>query len=155
MAGVCKSRVASIAALLLLTGALGACAQSEETGFTLPNGNAADGRAAFIRLGCASCHDVIGVKGLLASDQVPQMTIPLGGVRERAYSYDELVTSIINPSHRLSDAYGVATSDEQGRSRMPVLNDVMSVTELVDIVTFLEEHYQLAPYASTEYPSHR
>lgn len=30
-----------------------------------------------------------------------------------------------------------------GESRMPVYNEVMTVQELVDIVTFLQEHYEV------------
>ena len=35
---------------------------------------------------------------------------------------------------------------------MPSFNDVMTVTQLIDIVTFLEAQYEIEPYRRTEYP---
>lgn len=35
---------------------------------------------------------------------------------------------------------------------MPSFNEVMTVTQLVDIVTFLEAQYEIEPYRRTEYP---
>jgi len=37
---------------------------------------------------------------------------------------------------------------------MTVYNDVMTVAQLIDIVTFLEEHYELRPYEPTRYPEY-
>lgn len=135
-----------LATAVTVMATLAACAQSADGAFALPPGNAEDGRTAFVTLGCATCHDVIGAKGLASGDQTPQMTIPLGGVRDRVFTYNELVTSIINPSHTLADVQGVAVTDQEGGSRMPSFNDAMTVQNLIDIVTFLEDHYQLDPY---------
>ena len=142
-----------LGAALVFGTTLAACSSPDESGFTLPVGSVEDGQAAFTRLGCAGCHDVIGAKGLLPADQVPDMTIPLGGTRDEVYTYGALVTAIINPSHTISDAYGVATSDEAGQSRMPSFNSVMTVQELADIVTFLEAHYYLEAFPRTDYLS--
>jgi hypothetical protein len=37
---------------------------------------------------------------------------------------------------------------------MTVYNDVMTVTQLTDIVTFLQEHYKVRPYEPTQYPEY-
>jgi hypothetical protein len=80
------------------------------------------------------------------------MALELGGARPTAMRYDELVTSIINPSHKLSRLGDVPVGDRDGRSNMRSFNDVMTVTQLVDIVTFLEAHYEIEFYDRTEYP---
>jgi hypothetical protein len=35
---------------------------------------------------------------------------------------------------------------------MTVYNDVMTVSQLADIVAFLQAHYELQPYEPTSYP---
>ena len=37
---------------------------------------------------------------------------------------------------------------------MTVYNDVMTVSQLIDIVTFLQSHYELRPYEPTPYPDY-
>jgi hypothetical protein len=37
---------------------------------------------------------------------------------------------------------------------MTVYNDVMTVTQLINLVTFLQEHYELRPYQPTTYPEY-
>ena len=66
------------------------------------------------------------------------MSIALGGEVTRIQTYGELVTSIINPSHRLAEGYPVDTVSVDGKSRMRNYNDVMTVTELTDLVMFLQ-----------------
>jgi hypothetical protein len=78
----------------------------------------------------------------------------LGGEVERPKSYADLVTGIINPSHRLAAGYAASMVAIDGKSRMTVYNDVMTVTQLTDIVTFLQEHYELRAYEPTSYPEY-
>ena len=71
----------------------------------------------------------------------------------RIQTYGELVTSIINPSHRLARGYAVEEiASEEGESEMKNYNDVMTVSELIDLVTFLQSHYSLREYEITRYP---
>ncbi|MEL6661729.1 MAG: c-type cytochrome [Pseudomonadota bacterium] len=128
-----------------------ACGQSDR-GFTLPAGDATAGQAAFVELGCQNCHTVAGVEGLSDADADRDLQLVLGGVRTTEMTYDELVTSIINPSHKLSNLGEGTPASEEGQSLMPSVNDQMTVTQLVDIVTFLEGQYELAPYEPTYYP---
>ena len=58
-------------------------------------------------------------------------------------TYGDLLTSVINPSHRISQAYLGEQVTTDGESRMRRYNDVMTVQQLVDIVTFLETQYTL------------
>lgn len=116
--------------------------------FALPEGDAERGRAAFLELQCNACHTVADIPVAEAEGSPsPPIHKILGGDVSRVKSYEDLVTSIINPSHRLSVKYPQDTTaevaDEQGRSRMPVYNDVMTVSQLVDLVTFLQAEYRV------------
>lgn len=115
-------------------------------GFRLPDGNAARGQATFVELACHQCH-VIPSAGIRASEVIgEQLEIALGGTRTNVVTYGELVTSIINPSHRIARGHvrdSVTNSD--GSSKMRSYNDVMTVTELVDLVAFLQPLYEVVP----------
>ena len=58
-------------------------------------------------------------------------------------TYGELITAIINPSHKLADGYPEELVSEDGESRMYVYNDYMTIKELTDIVMFLQPHYDV------------
>ena len=128
-----------VALLMFLTAS--SC-QHEERGFALPEGNANDGKIAFQRLDCNSCHSVgeIAWKG-----QPDDPNVPLGGKVSKLKSYGELVASVINPSHKISKPYLKNTSDSLGHSKMMVYNQFLTVQELVDIVTFLRSKYNFEP----------
>jgi hypothetical protein len=129
---------------------LAGCGPKDE-GFTLPAGDAERGKSAFISFRCFDCHEVHNVD-LPAGEEPNQKMVELGGVVTRTQSYADLVTGIINPSHRLAKGYEAGTNADNGESPMKVYNDVMTVSELVDIVTFLQAHYELLPYEPTDYP---
>ena len=138
---------------LLLVGGLAstACERPQSAGFTLPEGNAEQGKETFMDLGCGYCHTVAGVEGLRENITEPERTVVLGGEKPRVYTYGELVTSVINPSHKISQPELGDVVDEDGNSQMVNYNDVMTVTEMTDLVTFLEQHYELEPYNRTHY----
>jgi hypothetical protein len=128
--------------LLGLTAALAACSPESPFGFRLPDGDPADGRTAFIDLRCNSCHEVRG----LAIEYVQGIAhVPLGGPTTRVKTYGELVTSIINPSHRIAPRHREDGALPGGQSLMSAayLNDVMTVQQLVDLVAFLQPTYEL------------
>jgi sulfur-oxidizing protein SoxX len=139
--------------VLLLPTALSAGCTSRDEGFTLPLGDADRGRAAFIAFRCLDCHDVHNVE-LPPRTESEQAIVKLGGEVTRVKRYGDLVTGIINPSHRLAEGYTPSEQVEDGKSPMKVYNDVMTVAQLVDIVTFLQQHYPLRPYEPTPYPSY-
>jgi hypothetical protein len=121
--------------------------------FTLPPGDAQRGQDAFIKFRCFDCHRLQGVD-LPPGEEPSQVLVNLGGEVDRPRTYGDLVTAIINPSHRLAKDYSTELVTRNGKSRMTVYNDVMTVTQLIDIVTFLQSHYQLRPYEPTPYPNY-
>jgi mono/diheme cytochrome c family protein len=129
---------------------LGACTAGKESprGFSLPEGNAEAGRAAFMALQCNTCHTSQDVKQL---DSETDISVMLGGEVGRVKTYADLVTSIINPSHRLARGYPTAEIAEGTESLMRNYNQVMSVQELVDIVSYLQPQYSLRVYEPTVY----
>ena len=131
---------------------LAGCASKEEN-FTLPKGDAERGQAAFVNFRCYDCHRVHGVD-LPPAEEPNQVMVELGGKVERLRDYGDLVTAIINPSHRLASGYTPNLVAQEGKSRMTVYNDVMTVSQLIDIVTFLQSHYELQPYEPTPYPDY-
>ncbi len=120
-------------------------------GFSLPDGDPTQGQATFVELHCHDCHTVSGVD-LPELEPKPQRLIALGGEVARLKTYGELVTSIINPSHRIAKGYPEEVAETEGQSNMTNYNDILKVSQLIDLVAFLEAHYELEAYDPTEYP---
>ena len=121
-------------------------------GLRLPDGSATRGRAAFITLKCYACHQVDGadVPPPLVTVQSP---VRLGGEVTRVRTYGDLVTSIINPSHRLSEQMKKEWARADGKSPMPVFNETMTVAQMIDLVAFLQPLYHEIPLdSSNSYP---
>ncbi len=144
---------------ILLTGAimvLAACDMGPKSsyGFTLPDGNAEYGEQYFVEFRCIDCHAVAGKEYLRdGSDGIePIMEVALGGTTTKIATYGQLVTSIINPSHKVSDEYRVTPEIEGGQSMMRNYNTIMTVDELIDIVAFVQDQYVLRPYTPSSYP---
>jgi L-cysteine S-thiosulfotransferase len=131
---------------------LAGCA-SDVNEFTLPSGDAERGQAAFLNFRCYDCHRVHGVD-LPPGEEPDQVMVELGGEVDRLRKYGDLVTAIVNPSHRLAKGYNANLVANDGKSRMTVYNDVITVSQLVDIVAFLQSHYELRPYEPTPYPDY-
>lgn len=111
-------------------------------GFRLPDGDAANGRETFIYLQCHQCHTVAGEE----FPPIPLTDPPyveLGGEVSKVRTYGELVTSIINPSHKLAKGYAAEQVSENGESKMYNYNGYMTVQELTDLVFFLQPHYEV------------
>jgi len=139
--------------LLPMLLALAACDLQDpkaSSGFRLPDGDANAGREAFVQLRCFVCHQVEGVDAKF--EGTPAATVRLGGDTLRVKSYGDLVTSIINPSHRIAPGTDAAVVAPGGRSLMETarLNDVMTVRQLSDLVAFLQPLYRVLP--PTPYP---
>jgi hypothetical protein len=62
-------------------------------------------------------------------------------------TYGDLVTSIVNPSHRLARGYPREEVSTDGVSLMSwvFLNEVITVQQLIDIVAFLQDEYEFVP----------
>jgi mono/diheme cytochrome c family protein len=114
-----------------------------EKGFSLPEGNALNGKEAFVYMHCHECHTVVGEE-FPAVPLADPPYVELGGKVSRVKTYGQLVTAIINPSHKLAQGYPVEQVSNDGESsKMPVYNGYMTVQELIDIVSFLQPHYDV------------
>ena len=126
--------------------------QTSDLRFPVPSGDIARGQVAFQELGCVQCHSVRGVT-LPMPGATPPARVELGGELDHAKTYGDLVTSIINPEHVISERY-LAQFPRPARSNVDsspmYLNPSMKVTQLIDIVTFLNSRYTLLP-GYTEY----
>ena len=130
--------------LLAFLAGTAACVPNEDTGadFALPEGDPGLGRAFFLALQCHECHSIAGEE-LPVLPLADDPYVELGGSVTRVKSYEELITSIINPSHTLAEGYEPDEVSYAGRSRMHTYNGHMTVQQLIDIVSFLHPHYDV------------
>ena len=137
----------SFFSLLVIILAFECGCDTQSRGFALPQGDMANGKDAFSELGCNHCHSVGGIAWISNPENI---LVPLGGEVQSIKSYGELVTSIINPSHKISFKYRDEMTTATGESKMRNYNEVMTVQNLVDLVTFLQDEYDVvapsAPY---------
>ncbi len=129
-----------IALLFIATG----CTRTATSpaGFRLPDGDPANGRVVFVAMQCHQCHTIAGEN----FPEIPNADPPyvqLGGTVSRVKTYGELVSAIINPSHKLADGYAAEQVSDNGVSKMPVYNDYMTVRELTDLVVYLQPNYNV------------
>ena len=117
-------------------------ARMSEQGFRLPDGDAVAGREAFLYMQCHQCHSIDGEELPVIPGQRPPY-VELGGKVSRVKTYGELVTAIINPSHRLAHGYAQEVVAEGGESKMYNYNAHMTVKELTDIVMYLQPMYDV------------
>ena len=141
-------------ALLAWLPALAACTAESSFGFRLPDGDAVAGRQAFVYLGCNACHEVAGVP-IEHLDGI--VRVQLGGKTTHLRTYGELVTSIINPSHKIAarNRGGDAVLDGESVMTYLYLNQVMTVQELVDLVAFLQPTYAVVPPPATKWATYQ
>ena len=140
-----------LVAVSLFTG----CPMSEKSplGFRLPEGSIWKGKTAFVELGCIQCHSVVD-EDLVPEPDVPRAVhVVLGGEVTRVKTYGQLVTSIINPSHVISETPREKYTDEEGNSLMPDFSEKMTVRQMIDIAEFLQARYEVVipDHAYSEY----
>lgn len=131
----------SIAVLPCLA-ALAACSPESPFGFRLPDGDPSAGQKAFADLRCNACHEVSGVPVEYLEGVAH---VQLGGKTTYIKTYGELVTSIINPSHKIAPSQRESGATPEGTSLMSYayLNEVMTVQQLVDLAAFLQPTYEV------------
>jgi sulfur-oxidizing protein SoxX len=130
-----------IAGTMLTLGGCGADRMSEK-GFSLPEGDPIRGKDTFLYMHCHECHTIAG-EDLPRVELADPPFVELGGTVTRVKTYGELVTAIINPSHKLARGYPIDVVSNEGESKMPVYNSFMTVQELIDIVMFLQPYYEV------------
>jgi sulfur-oxidizing protein SoxX len=133
---------ASVLAFLLMSMMGCDAGPRSSLGFRLPEGDIEKGKAAFLELKCHNCHTVAGVE-LPPPEVSPPVMVNLGGQVRSVKTYGELVTSIINPSHRLAKGYKRELIEVNGKSRMTDYTEVMTVRQMIDLVAFLQSRYEL------------
>ena len=143
-----KTTLILLSALLLF-----ACDQGANSprGFSLPEGDMEQGMKVFKKYQCQDCHRIAGEKEPDNARYLVAKPIPLGGSSGRRKTYAELVTSIINPSHKLTPRQPVSFTSEDGVSFMRIVNDELTVSELIDLVAYLQPKYKVTPYRTSDY----
>jgi mono/diheme cytochrome c family protein len=130
---------------------LTACtSDGDSQAFSLPQGDVDAGKLAFVDLQCNACHRVADIEPI-SSDADNAISIRLGGEVRHVKTYTELVTAIINPSHEIYQGFSSKHQTADGESAMRNYNDVMTVTQLVDLVSFLQTQYHLPPFERSQY----
>jgi L-cysteine S-thiosulfotransferase len=138
-----RSRALMVAALLSAATSCNSGRHSS-AGLSLPvDGNVERGKQAFVALGCAGCHSVPGENLPAPTVRSPEAAV-LGGEVNKRLSDAYLVTAMINPNHALGP-YPKAQVTTAGVSRMPSYADQLTVRQMVDIVAFLQAHYDVRP----------
>ena len=123
---------------------------SNEPGFRIASGDAQRGEIAFQELKCAGCHTVKGVDNFAIEPHEEGLVVALGGEVMRVKTYGELITAIIHPSDSIRPDVLRQYDMPDGQSLMPDYSTAMTTRQLMDIATFLEQHYELK---APEYPS--
>lgn len=119
-------------------------------GFTLPQGDAKKGKMVFLDHRCLACHTLTGLDDPSVKIILPEPVV-LGGKVTRIKTYADLVTSVINPSHRIANLHQSSNYKADGTSTMENYNDVMTISELTDLVTFLQPYYRVVKFKHTHY----
>ena len=124
---------------------------SSSKGFSLPKGNTENGKAVFHKYRCTDCHYIAGEKLNATNNYLTVKPIMLGGTEGNVKTYGELVKSIINPSHKIAQRYPASFTSNEGVSQMRVINDELTVAELIDLVAYLQAQYRVEPYRTSDY----
>ncbi len=134
---------------------IAACEQQDhvQVEVYLPAGDAAKGAEHFVSLGCVSCHTVTGVD-LPEPEERGPARVRLGSRTGKTMSYGQLVTAVVNPSHKLAARYREEEVSQDGESLMTQYNDIMTVTQLTDVVAFLAAQYEKAQRPGYKYPTY-
>ena len=139
-----KTAVTGFMAVLVMS--ISGCAYTPIFGFPAEAGDTVAGRQAFIDHQCHACHSIAGERlPPLAGADSP--ILELGGETIYAKNYADLMTSVINPDHRISERYRDQLLRQgmlPAETPMPQPHvDTMTVRQLIDLVAFLDSKYQL------------
>lgn len=131
---------------------LAACAPNTALVVRFPLGNVERGREAFVALECHACHRIQEVQLTPPATTPTSFDVVLGGHTPRIETYGDIITAIVNPSHRLARSYReAAVRGEASPMAAQFLNDVMTTQQLVDIAAFLRTEYDYIPPPSPPY----
>jgi hypothetical protein len=131
--------VALLSSLLILS-----CSPKENSpaGFILPPGYTISGQTTLAALGFINCHKVNGVSFTANAPVQSDLIVTIGGPQPRVKTYGQLVTAIIHPNAAILRNDGRYV-DANGDSLMPDYTQMMAIQQMTDLVTFLQEHYDI------------
>jgi hypothetical protein len=141
---ICSMRESNIRALTLLAVVASLAvtsAPAEE--LRLPAGSPEDGLKSFVALRCVHCHRVTGVP-IQDPELAKRLDLTLGAEARFVRSYPDLITAITNPRHVIQKQYSQLLDPTQQVETEPFMLDLsreMTVRQLIDIVSFLDQRY--------------
>ena len=138
--------------LVIAAFALAISCNSDAHGFVLPQGEDIVGEQVFIEMHCNQCHSV-GEIPWGGNKEAGDVHVELGGIVGKVKTYGELVTSVIHPNHKIASGYKEEGVNKFGRSRMKNYNEIMSVQQLIDVVTYLQSEYDVRSPEPRYYPA--
>ncbi len=105
--------------------------------FTLPKGDPVEGRKVFAQLECYKCHDITGetfpavAKG--EKGVGPELS-RMAGMHPVEFFAESIIRpdAVILPDDRAKGYVG-----EDGRSKMPDYTDLLTVKQMIDLVSYL------------------
>lgn len=116
---------------------------SIEPGYRIPAGDPAQGELVFEQLDCVRCHTVQGVDRFAVAAEGSGLVVPLGGEVYRVKTYGELITAIIHPPGYIRPDIRRRYGLKEGESPMPDYSAAMTTGQLLDLASFLEQHYEV------------
>lgn len=122
----------TVGCVLLLAGCVPTATDYEVATLILPQGSPHEGRGAFLKLGCASCHSVSWESEFpapVSDSRGPDLTPLLA-----RHTAGGVATSILLPSHNISASVEIA---DGALSPMGDFTEAMTVRQLIDVVAFL------------------
>ena len=105
--------------------------------FTLPRGDPVEGRKVFVELECYKCHEIMG-ESFPAPAAGEKGVGPELSQMAGMHPAEFFAESIINPNAVIDQedrARGYLGED--GKSKMPDYNDVLTVKQVADVVAYL------------------
>ena len=105
--------------------------------FTLPKGDPSEGRKVFVEVECYKCHEVKGEK----FPDVPEGEKGVGPELSQMagmHPPEFFAESIINPNAVIDpDAKKLGYVGEDGKSKMPDYNTVLTIKQVTDLAAYL------------------
>ena len=129
------------ATVLLFATRLPADSEQPESKPIVPKGSETAGKTLFVEKGCYQCH-AAGDVSLPRSELEEKLIIDLGGREHEGWSRDEFAREIMDPQHTVAPEYRVIMITlgdklKAESSPMPGFNDVLTVSDLTHLATFL------------------
>jgi mono/diheme cytochrome c family protein len=116
---------------------MGAHGMTSDWKFTLPQGNATEGRKVFVEAECFKCHEVKGEK-LPAVAEGERGIGPELSQMAGMHPPEFFAESIINPNAVIDpDAKKLGYVGEDGKSKMPDYDSVLTIKQVADLASYI------------------